>query len=51
MTDNTLTLDHLRSARLRIDAYLDQEIRDLGAGPAMLAQQAVDLNGLEFMRR
>jgi uncharacterized protein (TIGR00369 family) len=51
MSGTTLTLDHMRRVRRRIDAYLGQEIRDLGADGAMLAQQAAAMSGLEFMQR
>jgi uncharacterized protein (TIGR00369 family) len=53
MTDTTqsLTLDRVRSVRRRIHAYLAEEMRELGADPMMLAQQAVNMSGLEFLQR
>jgi uncharacterized protein (TIGR00369 family) len=53
MTDSThlVTLDRARSVRRRIHAYVDQETRKLGADPPMLAQQALNMSGLEFLER
>lgn len=51
MTETTLTLERVRSVRRRINEYLGQEIREMGADPTLLAQQAAGMNGLEFMQR
>jgi uncharacterized protein (TIGR00369 family) len=49
MTENTVTLDHVRSVRRRIDEYLANEMRELGAAdPMTLAQQAATMSGQEF---
>jgi uncharacterized protein (TIGR00369 family) len=53
MTDTThsLTLDRVRTVRRRMHAYLAQEMRELGADPAIFAQQALSMSGLEFLER
>jgi uncharacterized protein (TIGR00369 family) len=53
MTDTThsVTLDRARSVRRRIQAYIAEEMRELGADPMMLAQQAANMSGLEFLQR
>jgi hypothetical protein len=50
-TTPSVTLDRVRSLRRRIHAYLVQEERELGADPTMLAQQALNISGLEFFER
>ena len=51
MTDDTLMLEHVRDVRRRINEYLGREIRDVGAEPAGLVQEAAQMSGLEFMQR
>jgi uncharacterized protein (TIGR00369 family) len=53
MTDTThsLTLDRVRSVRRKVHAYLAQEMRELGADPTMLTQEAVNMSGLEGLER
>ena len=41
-------IDRVRSARRRIDAYLAEEMTELGADATTLAQQAGKMSGLEF---
>ena len=51
MADTTqpLMLDRVRSARRRIDAYVAQEMSELGTpDPATVAQQAATMSGAEF---
>ena len=50
-TAHSVTLDDVRSARRRIHAYIGEEIRELGADATALAEQARDMNGLEFFER
>jgi uncharacterized protein (TIGR00369 family) len=50
-TTPSVTLDRARSVRRRIHAYLAQEARELGADPATLAQEALNMSGLEFFER
>jgi len=51
MTETSLTIDRVRSARDRIYAHLAREMRELGADPAALAQEAVSLNGVDWLER
>jgi uncharacterized protein (TIGR00369 family) len=53
VTDTThpLMTDRAQGARRRIHAYLAQQMRELGADPMMLAQEASNLSGLEFLER
>lgn len=48
---HTVTLDRARSVRRKIHAYLAQEARELGADPTMIAEQALNMSGLEFCER
>jgi uncharacterized protein (TIGR00369 family) len=50
-TPSSLTFEHVRSVRRRIQAYIAEEMRELGADPTMLAQEAVNMSGLEFFAR
>jgi uncharacterized protein (TIGR00369 family) len=47
----SVTLDRVRSARDRVYAHLAQEMRELGADPATFAQEAVSLNGIDWLER
>jgi uncharacterized protein (TIGR00369 family) len=47
-TTQPLTLDRVRSARERIHAYIDEEMRGLGGDPATFAAQAAAMDGLDF---
>jgi uncharacterized protein (TIGR00369 family) len=53
MTDTTrsLTMEHVRSVRRRINEYLAQEMRQLGADPTISAEEALNMSGLEFFER
>jgi uncharacterized protein (TIGR00369 family) len=53
MTDTTSSpmIDRVRSARRRINACLEEEMRELGADPTGETQQAMSLSGLEFFER
>src|SRR5918992_3790766 len=46
-----VTLDRARSVRRRIQEYLGREERELGADPTLLAQEALNMSGLEFFER
>jgi uncharacterized protein (TIGR00369 family) len=51
MTDTapSLTIDRVRSARDRVYEYLAQQMHELGADPAMFAQQAVGMSGQDWL--
>jgi uncharacterized protein (TIGR00369 family) len=53
MTETTpsLTIDRVRSARDSVYGYLAQQMRELGADPAMFAQQAIGMSGLEWLEQ
>jgi uncharacterized protein (TIGR00369 family) len=53
MTDatNPLTVDRVRSARRRLHAYVAEEMRELGADPAVLSREALSMSGLEWLER
>lgn len=50
-TTQSLTLDRVRSVGRRIHAHLAEEMRELGADPTMLAQEAGTMSGLEWLKR
>jgi uncharacterized protein (TIGR00369 family) len=50
-TTHSVTLDRVRSVRRTIHTYLAQEMRELGADPMMLSQDALSMSGLEFFER
>jgi uncharacterized protein (TIGR00369 family) len=50
-TTPSLTIDRVRSARERVYGYLAEQMRELGADPTMIAQQAVGMSGLELLEQ
>jgi uncharacterized protein (TIGR00369 family) len=53
MTDTTqaITVDRVRTVRRRIHAYIDEQMSELGADPAMFAREAASMGGQEFFER
>jgi uncharacterized protein (TIGR00369 family) len=50
-TAHPLTLERVRTVRRRIHAYIDQEMRGLGADATTLAREAASMGGQEFFER
>ena len=50
-TAHSLTIDRVRTVRRRTNENLAHEMRELGADPMTLAQEAASLGGLEFFER
>jgi uncharacterized protein (TIGR00369 family) len=48
-SSHTTGIDRVRQATRSIHAYLAQEMRELGADPTVLAQQAGTMSGLEWL--
>ncbi|HEX2231786.1 MAG TPA: PaaI family thioesterase [Thermoleophilaceae bacterium] len=51
MTERSLTIDRVRSARDSVYAHLAREMCELGADPTTLAQEAVSLDGIDWLER
>jgi len=53
MTDaaGTLTVERVQSARRRVEAYLAEQLGDLGVDMAAMAQQAGAMSGVEWLER
>ena len=51
MTEPSLTIDRVRRARDRMYAHLAREMRELGADPTTFAQEAVSLDGIDWLER